>query len=160
VRPTSVANTVFVASLHVIVDMAAAFAEAQRVLRPGGRAVVVSRSRDRYPENDDIAPLLADLPVTPRVDDPDAVVAAAARAGLRLRESRTFGAAGLADSPNAVAGIIEQRAWSNLWNVDGAVWASTVLPIVDRLRALPEPDDPRDRSLAFQLSVFEKPGKP
>ena len=60
------------------------------------------------------------------------------------------------DSPNTLADLIEQRAWSNLWHVDGAAWAEVVVPVIERLRALPDPDDPRDRPMPFHLSVFAR----
>jgi SAM-dependent methyltransferase len=156
VRDASVDNALFVAALHAIVDLAAAFTEAHRVVRPGGRVVVLSApsARDR---RDEFAPLLAGLPGSDRLDNPDAVLASATAAGLRSVESRQVTVGSLTESPNRLAEIIETRAWSNLWNVDGAVWASTVMPVVRGLRDLPDPDDPRDRPLTFQLIVFERP---
>ncbi len=91
-----------------------------------------------------------------RADTPDAVLAAATAAGLRTLESREVTRGAAATSPNQIAETIETRAWSYLWNVDGAVWVSTVMPIVQGLRDLPDPDEPRDRRLTFQLSVFER----
>ncbi|MDG4827033.1 methyltransferase domain-containing protein [Asanoa sp. WMMD1127] len=159
VRDASVDNAFFVGALHVIVDLATAFTEAARVVRPGGRVLALSASRDRG-RHDAFAPLLAGLPNRDRVDTPDAVVAAAHEAGLRTRESREVTVGAAATSPNEIAETIETRAWSYLWNVDGAVWASTVAPIVQGLRDLPDPDEPRERRITFQLSVFEKAEKP
>jgi len=156
VRAASVDNALFVAALHAIVDLAAAFAEAHRVVRPGGRVVALSapQVRDR---RDEFAPLLAGLPGIDRPDTPDGVLAAATEAGLRMVDTREVTIGTMAESPNRLAEMIETRAWSNLWNVDGAVWAATVMPVVRGLRDMPDPDDPRDRPLTFQLSVFERP---
>ncbi|SNT53499.1 Methyltransferase domain-containing protein [Asanoa hainanensis] len=156
VRDAAVDNAFFAGALHVIVDVDAAFAEAARVVRPGGRVLALSASSDRD-RHDVFAPLLEGLPGRDRVDLPDAVLAAATEAGLRTRESREVTVGAAATSPNQIAETIETRAWSYLWNVDGAVWVSTVMPIVQGLRDLPDPDEPRDRRLTFQLSVFEKP---
>ncbi|MEV0720021.1 class I SAM-dependent methyltransferase [Asanoa sp. NPDC050611] len=155
VRAASVDNAVFVGALHAIVDLAAALAEAARVVRPGGRVISVTAAGDRG-KGDEFGDLLAGLPGRDRVDTPGAVRAAATGAGLRTLQSGEVTARTFAETPNQLAEIIENRVWSNLWNVDGAVWADTVMPIVQSLRELPDPDDPRDRRLAFQLSVFEK----
>jgi SAM-dependent methyltransferase len=155
VRDAAVDNAFFAGALHVIVDVVTAFAEAARVVRPGGRVLALSASNN-LGRHDAFAPLLAGLPGRDRPDTPDAVLAAATAAGLRTVESREVTAGAAATSPNQIAETIETRAWSYLWNVDGAVWVSTVLPIVRGLRDLPDPDEPRDRRLTFQLSVFER----
>ncbi|GIF77994.1 class I SAM-dependent methyltransferase [Asanoa siamensis] len=155
VRDAAVDNAFFVGALHVIVDLTAAFAEAARVVRPGGRVIALSAGHDRD-RHDAFAPLLAGLPGRDRVDTPEAVRAAATGAGLRTLESQEGTVSAAAESPNQIAETIENKAWSYLWNVDGAVWASTVLPIVENLRALPDPDEPRDRRISYQLSVFAK----
>jgi ubiquinone/menaquinone biosynthesis C-methylase UbiE len=156
VRDASVDNALFVAALHAIVDLAAAFTEAHRVVRPGGRVVALSAARNRR-RGDEYGPLLGGLPGDDRLDLPEAVLAAATSAGLRVVHSSEVTVGTVAESPNRLAEMIETRAWSNLWNVDGAVWASSVMPVVRGLRDLPNPDDPRDRPLTFQLSVFERP---
>ncbi|MEV4617144.1 methyltransferase domain-containing protein [Asanoa sp. NPDC049573] len=156
VRTASVDNALFVASLHAIVDLPAAFAEAHRVVRPGGRVVALAAPEVRA-RPDEFAPLLAGLPGIDRPDTPVAVWATATAAGLRPVETHEVTVGTVTESPNRLAEMIETRAWSNLWNVDGAVWASTVMPVVRGLRDLPDPDDPRDRPLTFQLSVFERP---
>ncbi|GAA1895679.1 hypothetical protein GCM10009687_76540 [Asanoa iriomotensis] len=153
VRTGSVDNAVFVGALHVIVDLPEALAEAARVVRPGGRVVSLTAATERG-KGDEFGDLLAGLPGRDRVDTPAAVLAAATAAGLHTLQSGEVTARSFAESPNQLAEIIENRVWSNLWNVDGAVWATTVEPIVQGLRDLPDPDDPRDRRLPFQLSVF------
>jgi len=155
VRSAAVDNAIFVTALHAIVDMAVAFREAARVVRPGGRVVAIAASARRE-ASEEIGALLAGLPGQDRIDTPDAVAEAANAAGLTAAESVEITIGAMAGSPNALAESIEARAWSNLWNVDGAVWASTVMPVVDRLRALPDPDAPRDRRLTFHLSVFDR----
>jgi ubiquinone/menaquinone biosynthesis C-methylase UbiE len=155
VRAGCVDNALFVVALHVIVDMAAAFAEATRVVRPGGRVVTVTAA-GRRGRHDEFGSLLAGLPGRDRPDTPDAVLTAATAAGLRPVHGDEVTVRSFAETPNQLAQTIENRVWSNLWNVDGAVWATTVDPIVQRLRDLPDPDQPRDRRLTFQLSVFAR----
>ncbi|HEY6595011.1 MAG TPA: class I SAM-dependent methyltransferase [Asanoa sp.] len=155
VRAGSCDTVTFPASLHVIRDTAAALAEAVRVLRPGGRVVVMGATAVD-PADDELAPVLAGLPADDRADRPATVATAAAALGLRLVESREAHITELATSPNALADDIEQRIWSQLWHVDGVVWSQVVVPVIDRLRALPDPDQPRERPMFMHLSVFDR----
>ncbi len=58
-------------------------------------------------------------------------------------------------SPSEQANEIEARSWSTLWDVPADVWDEVVAPTVAALRALPEPDRPRDRTGHFDVVVFE-----
>ncbi len=157
-RAGSCDNVLFVAALHAIRDVRAAFAEAARVLRPGGRVVVLAApDDDAPPPGDDVyISLLAELPPHRRVVPPAVVGDAAAAVGLRPVASEPVLVGPIPQSPNQVADDIETRTWSNLWNVDGVVWARTVEPVIARLRAMPHPDEPRERPFAMHLSVFER----
>jgi len=156
VRDACCDNAFFSGALHAIRDVPRALAEAARVVRPGGRIVVIAGTAEGRDPDREVAPLLAALPPFDRGDNPDAVAAAGTAAGLRIVESRDLMSHSRGDSPNALADLIEQRTWSNLWHVEGAAWAEVVVPVIERLRALPDPDDPRDRPMPYHLSVFAR----
>ena len=48
-------------------------------------------------------------------------------------------------APTAEADAIERRIYSSLFDVDDEAWARVVVPVIDALRALPDPDRPRRR---------------
>jgi SAM-dependent methyltransferase len=156
VRTGVVDNALLVAAVHAIRDTPAALREAARVVRPGGRVVVLAATASD-PTDDDIAPVLAGLPHDDRPDRPAMIADAATAAGLVVTESRELAIGAVEASPNLLADHIEQRIWSQLWHVDGAVWGHTVQPVIDRLRALPDPDEPRERPHYGHLSVFARP---
>jgi SAM-dependent methyltransferase len=155
VRDGAVDTLMFPASLHVIRDVRSALAEAVRVVRLGGRVVVLGGTA-ADPTADELTPVLASLPAEDRPDRPALVSAAAAAAGLRPVESRELQIGEVSMSPNVLADNIEQRIWSQLWHVDGVVWSQVVVPVIDRLRALPDPDEPRERPMFVHLSVFDR----
>jgi SAM-dependent methyltransferase len=156
-QPSTVDNVVFVAALHVIGDVAGAIGEAARVLRPGGRIVAHHAPWIRQPSDiqDAVAPL-AELFEPLRPDVPATIDAAAAAAGLRLVDRTISYRVREDETPNGEADLIESRSWSALWEVDEATWRDVVLPVVARLRALPDPDRPRAEVSHCQLSIFTK----
>ena len=50
---------------------------------------------------------------------------------------------------------IEGRIYSSLFDVDDATWVTVVEPVLDRLRALEDPDLPRDRRNRHPLLVWD-----
>jgi SAM-dependent methyltransferase len=154
----SVDNVLFVAALHAIGDVPGAVAEAVRVLKPGGRLIAVQGVPLRVPADDDVARALVPLAGL-RDFRPDTVAALdqAAAAGSLEPVGITWTAPGsLAQTPNAVADSIERRLWSYLWNVDEPTWQAVVAPVVAALRALPEPNRPRQYDLSSRLVVFAR----
>jgi SAM-dependent methyltransferase len=154
----SVDNVLFVAALHAIGDVPGAVAEAVRVLKPGGRLIAVQGVPLRVPADDDVARALVPLAGL-RDFRPDTVAALdqAAAAGSLEPVGITWTARGsLAQTPNAVADSIERRLWSYLWNVDEPTWQAVVAPVVAALRALPEPNRPRQYDLSSRLVVFAR----
>jgi SAM-dependent methyltransferase len=154
----TVDNVVFVAALHAIGDVAGAIAEAARVLRPGGRLIAAHDAPTREPTDDDLAVALAGLDGLRRrrPDSPAIVAGAASAAGLGPVGATDGTAVAFADSPNAVAAMIERRLWSYLWDVDSATWRDVVAPALARVRALPDPDRPRPYTNRLRLAVFER----
>ena len=60
------------------------------------------------------------------------------------------------ESPHEQVARIEQRTFSSLWDVDPATWETLVEPTIAALRALPDPDLPRQRSLRQDVDVFTR----
>ena len=54
------------------------------------------------------------------------------------------------------AQTIEQRAFSYLWDIGEPMWSDVVLPVVNELRALPDPERPRTFRQRQDMLVFEK----
>jgi SAM-dependent methyltransferase len=153
-RSGSVAAVYFVYVLHLVPDVAAALTEAGRVLAADGRiAVICGTAGARH------APLLARLSDVRerlgrgRIDDPDDVVAAAGSVGLRLLH-RGEVSRPVTWSPAELARSIESREWSWTWDVDDAVWAEHVAPIVHELQSLPDAEQPVPATDNKSLLVF------
>jgi SAM-dependent methyltransferase len=156
-RSSTLDNVVFVAALHVIGDVTGAIAEAARVLRPGGRIVAHHAPWIREPSDmkDAVEPLTK-LFEPLRPDVPAAIDAAAAAAGLRLVDRTISYRVREDETPNGEADSIEGRLWSALWDVDETTWRDVVMPVVARLRALPDPDRPRAEVSHCQLSIYTR----
>jgi len=58
-------------------------------------------------------------------------------------------------SPEEVAAQLERREMSSLWDLDNDTWARVVQPVIDGLRALPNPTRPRHEAAAHPLLIFE-----
>ncbi len=127
-----------------------------RVLRAGGTLAVVPADADIG--GDDITDAHDDLNVRlGRTRDlPEVVIELATAAGFALDWRGYTDRFEFDESPLQQVTRIEAREWSSLWNVNDDVWARDVQPVIDRLRALPEPDRPRRRHLAHHLLVFTK----
>jgi hypothetical protein len=129
-------------------------------LRDGGRLVVVSGLARPDPNtSNDIVPVAAPLNDLRNdrlpSDDADSVLAWCSAAGLTL-VTRTEREEVFEQSPEEVAVTIERRSFSYLWDIDEGVWSSVVVPVIDDLRALPDPDRPRTFRQYQDVLVFEK----
>jgi ubiquinone/menaquinone biosynthesis C-methylase UbiE len=154
----SVAGVAAVWVLHLVADTRAVFAEVARALTPSGRFVVIT-SEGHHGEGDEIdATLEAVAQFPPRQDAPDALVAVATRAGLELVERTMTAPRHYVDSPAQMAEQMEQRIFSHMWAMDDETFTREVQPKIDALRALPEADRPRTRSVRHDLFVFEAVG--
>ena len=140
----------FVWSLHLITEPVAALREAARVVRPDGRLIVVAARSE--PQTDDIGRLFMRLN---ELGSPDAASAPdlATRAGLRTVGNGVI-ALELAQSPNEQAQRIEERSYAPLWDLGDVRWQIVVQPVIDELRALPEPETPRARLLRQPYRVY------
>jgi SAM-dependent methyltransferase len=128
-------------------------AEAARVLRPGGRLVVVTGRYESGP-GDDIGAVERGLdPVRPP-DRPADVTTRGTRAGLRLVERRTWDV-DVDQTPDDAATGLAERDVRRLWGLD-AGGRRALADVVTALRALPEPGRPRSRRLSYPLLVFEQ----
>jgi len=156
VASASVANVYFVWVLHLVADVAATIAEAARVLRPGGRVIVLHG----YPHQEtEMDAALASLAPFRRVrrDETNDVAAAATQAGLvEIHRGFTEGYP-LKESPANVAEQLEKRTWSWLWRLDDEQWESFAVPAIAALRALPDAEREREFHASQPIVVFSRP---
>ncbi|HEU5034298.1 MAG TPA: class I SAM-dependent methyltransferase [Mycobacteriales bacterium] len=154
IRDGAVAAAYFVHVLHLVADLDATLREARRVVRDGGRVLAIGIAP--HDPSSDIAQLVEPLRRAlhgPRPDDPDRVITVATAAGLRL-EHRAEARRPAAAAPAEVADMLERRIWAWTWDIDDATWARLATPVLEQLRALPEPQRPREVYDARTLLVF------
>jgi ubiquinone/menaquinone biosynthesis C-methylase UbiE len=154
--PTSSVDAVYVVwVLHLVAEPADVLAECARVLRPSGRLVVLTgRPRTEAEDMGGYEAVLDGLRETRR-DTGDAVTEWASAAGLEVVIRREMVDEHPA-SPAEYADVVEQRTFSFLWDLDDETWGNVVQPVIDGLRALPEPNRPRGVVHRRDLLVFEK----
>jgi SAM-dependent methyltransferase len=155
VRAGAAGAVVAVWAVHVVGDVDALTSEVRRVLRPGGRFLVVAATPD-IESND-----LSDIAVRfgralKRGGDRSEVLAARmADAGFSFLGDTPADEHVFEESPDERAATIERRDWSSLWDLDDATWARVVQPVIDALRALPEPHRQRRCVHRHLVSVYE-----
>jgi SAM-dependent methyltransferase len=155
----SVDTALFVWVLQLVHDPLATLAEAARIVRPGGRVIAIT-SGPEYGDGDEIAPIIDGLaPLRQERSDHNEVVASS-HAGLELVDDGFTTWDEFETVPSVEADAIERRIYSSLFDVDDDSWHRVVVPVIDQLRALPEPDRPRRRRNHHPLLVWNVTSAP
>jgi SAM-dependent methyltransferase len=149
--------------LH-LVDARAVLEEVARVLRPGGRYLVVPVNVTR-PDDPPVRRLTDDMGRrlrggTGSPDAPDRVVA--------LAESLPFRSLGVVEGEPQVltttaqrtASFLEQRLWFILQDVTDEVWEAVVAPTIAALRALPGQEEVVSYEIRPRVLMLERTGCP
>ncbi len=147
--------------LHVVGDAAAVLREVARVLRPGGRYLVVPAGSSDVPE-DPIGRAITMMwqaadPERRLMDDEARLRELAPATGLVVVEARRWPEHDYLESPAQAIAKIESRSYSVLWNQPDDRWRQIVDPILEELRALPEPDRPIRRRSTDRVVVLGRP---
>ncbi len=147
--------------LHVAGDVGGVLREIGRVLRPGGRCVVAPAVGDS--PSDPIGAAIRTMqrgldPQGLRLDSEERLRALGPEAGLRVVARHSWPLHDTAETPSEVLKKIETRSFSMLWDVTDEQWQRFVVPAIEVLRALPDPDQPVQRTSTNELVVLEKVG--
>lgn len=151
---TGAADTAFfVWVLQLVHDPEVTLSEAARVVRAGGRVIAIT-SGPEYADDDEIAPIVDGLsPLRTMRRDHNTVVASNHQ-GLDVVHEGFTNWDTFETTPSDEADAIEGRIYSSLFDVDEASWESVVVPVIERLRALPDPRRPRRRRNRHPLLVW------
>jgi SAM-dependent methyltransferase len=146
--------------LHVVGDPAGVLREVARVLQPDGRYLVVPAGSSDEP-GDPIGRAIGKMwaiadPDRRRIDDETRLQELAPAAGLVLSHVRPWPEHDYLESPAQAVAKIESRSYSVLWDLPDDRWRRLVDPIVEELRALPDPTAPLPRRSTDRVLVFEK----
>lgn len=154
VRTGSLGTVVATWVLHLVGDPVGVLREVRRALGPTGRLVVVSSRGECEP--DDIDPVMVDLHdvLRGRFDVSERIVPAAGECGFRLEAEVLSEPGTWSEAPLDLVERMERRQWGALIDLDAARYAAHVQPVVDRLRALPDPDRARTRIGRHRVFVF------
>jgi SAM-dependent methyltransferase len=147
--------------LHVVGDIGAVLREVGRVLRPGGKYLVVPAIGER--PTDPVGQPIWDMarcldPEERRADHEGRLEALGTGAGLRLVEVLAWPLHDYEESPAEALAKIESRSYSILWDVTPEQWDRCVVPTIEALRALPDPERPVMRTSTNRMIVMEKVG--
>ncbi len=140
--------------LHLVGNPAAVLDEVGRVLRPDGRLIVISSRGELEP--DDIDAVMVDLhdEIRGRLDISDRLVPLATEHGFSLESEFLSEAATWNESPLDLVERMERRQWGVLIDLDRERFRAMVQPVIDGLRALPDPSRPRRRIGRHRCFVF------
>ena len=146
--------------LHVVGDLEAVLSEVARVLRPGGRYLVVPAGSSEEPA-DPIGRAISRMwraadPGGRRKDDDHRLRELAPTAGFEVTEARRWQEHDYLESPAQAIAKIENRSYSVLWSLPDDQWRQLVAPVIEELRLLPNPDRPIPRLSTDRVVVLEK----
>ncbi len=157
VADDAIDTLVLVWVLQLVGDPVATLTEAARAVRPGGRVVTVLSFADDDPD-DEIATVLEGLRAIRRTGRGLDPVVSAAPAGLQLVHTGYTPWQTFPGSPGDQIRLIESRSFSSLFDLDDATWAAVVEPVLESLRALPDPERVRTRRSRHPLVVWSVGG--
>ena len=144
----------FVWVLQLVDDPITTLAEAERIVRPGGRVIAILSNADFDPADEiatiinGLAPLRAERLGRNQIVEADL-------AGMTLAHQGYTPWDGFPSTVADEIDHIENRIYSSLFDVDDATWAAVVEPVLAQLRAIPDPDRPRERRNRHPLLVWE-----
>ncbi|WP_159026531.1 class I SAM-dependent methyltransferase [Streptomyces vietnamensis] len=158
VRSGSVDQAVSTWLLHAGPDNRAVLAEVARILRPGGRYLVIPAGGTR--PTDDIGVLVGELedrldPDGSRRDGPEWLAPIAAAHGLVYEGTASERPTSFAVSPRAMAESLTRGLFTGAWAVGGEA-TRLVDETRSRLLALPDPEVPRVRKSADVVLTFTR----
>ncbi|WP_369147853.1 class I SAM-dependent methyltransferase [Streptomyces sp. R44] len=158
VQSGSVDQAVSTWLLHAGPDNRAVLAEVGRVLRPGGRYLVIPAGGTR--PTDDIGLLVGELenrldPEGSRRDGPEWLAPIAAAHGLVYEGTASERPTSFQVSPRAMAASLSRGLFTGAWAVGGEA-TRLVDETRSRLLALPNPDVPRVRRGADVVLLFTR----
>ena len=113
-------------------------------------------SNGRYDPDDEIAGIFDGLAALRPERLPRATLATTFVPGLELDVDTETGWDEFESSVTDQIDGIENRIYSSMFDVDDATWERVVEPVLELLRALPDPDRPRLRRNRHPLLVWER----
>lgn len=158
VADRTVDTVLFVWVLQLVDDPSATLAEAARVIRPGGRLVNVLSYSDDDPD-DEMSAVLGGLRTIRQVGRGLDPVLSSAPSDLGLIHSGYTPWQEFSSSPAEQIRLIETRSFSALFELDDETWTRVVDPVLDALRAMPDPQRSRTRRNRHPLIVWEVKGR-
>lgn len=141
----SVDQIVCVWVLHCVADVSETFAEIARALRPGGRCFVVDgKAHDHFDVADDAyREIEVGLGLEPRMGRVHAYAELASAAALEVERIVDSGPHPHEMRLAHVLHNFESRCHSYMWDVPDDVWERVSRPVIERLRARSDLDEPR-----------------